>query len=110
MIIKFIVYLIPYIDNKMDQDITYVTKLMNKLDINMDNKEVDTLNNLFNQMKISSNDTDINDLINQIDSLSIVDDNVAVKLNNNTIIIFRVYNCGLDHFNNNFIPKWCEGY
>ena len=94
----------------MDEDITYVTKLMNKLDINMDNKEVDTLNNLFNQMKISSNDTDINDLINQIDSLSIVDNNVAVKLSNNTIIIFKVYNCGLDNFNNNFMPMWGEGY
>ncbi len=93
----------------MDQDVTYVTKLMNRLDITYDNDEISILDSLFNQMKISSDDSDINDLINQIDSLSIVDNNVAVKLTNNTIFVFRVYNCGLNSCNI-FMPKWGEGY
>lgn len=89
----------------MNQDIDHLTKLIQKLDLNISNKEVDVLDNLFHQMKISSNDDDIDELINMTTSLSIQDDNIQIKLNNDIVLVFRVYNCGLEQ-HTIFTPNW----
>ena len=76
--------------NKQEDDINILTKMMTKLQIS----EPDQIDNLINEME----------------QLTITDEEVIIEFKNNQIITFRYtyFNCGDKLLNS--MPKWCEGY
>lgn len=88
-------------------DVATLTKLIKRLDISTTSNEVDMLQTMFSQMKIATSEQDVDDLINKIDALKIEGDEVTLKLNDNTIIKFKIFkNCGIDYKYDKFHPKW----
>lgn len=87
--------------------IDHITHLLHQLNLDPTDEEIDILDGLFDQMKILSDDSDIDELIDQVESLNIIDNEVTMKLKNNVIITFRVYNCAI--YNKEFrpfVPQW----
>jgi len=103
----------------MDKEISSLTKLFEKLDINSSNlsTDIDIVQKMFNQMKLDSTDDEIDSLIDGIDSLHItsqtndVANMVTIKLKNNTIIYYTISGCGIDYkYGNHFTPHWGQAF
>jgi len=76
--------------NKQEDDINILTKMMTNLQI--------------------TEPDNIDDLINEMEQLTITDDEVIIEFKNNQIITFRYayFNCGDKLLNS--MPKWCDSY
>lgn len=67
--------------------------------------------NMFSKLNISNND-DFNELIKKMGSMTLNDDNIVVKMKNNTVIVFYFNGCKNEYnlMANSFIPKWGDAY
>ncbi|QKF94720.1 hypothetical protein QKU48_gp1262 [Fadolivirus algeromassiliense] len=73
--------------------------------------DITILTEVFSRFNISDNN-DVDELINKMESMEINDDNVIVKMKDNTVFMFHFNQCRVAYNSmyGNFSPKWQDSY
>jgi|688.fasta_scaffold251125_3 hypothetical protein len=94
----------------IDDNIGDIEIMLNNLSIN-DINNISEFQNKVNNLKINNtNDSDINELVNNIESMTITDNNIEIKMTSGKAIRLKIYFCGNEYKRNSFFPHWGESY